>query len=214
MEHNQEYYFAKLQTLNLYDDFLFRMVMRDPEICRPVIEEILNIKIKKVEYIEEQKNVKNVYMGKGVRLDVYADDKAGSVFNLEMQAGNKGSLEKRARFYQSSLDIHLLKEGEDYKSLKDSYIIFICCFDSFKLDRYKYTFKNRCEEDYGLALNDGAYKIFLNTRGSKGNVSDDLKAFLKYTENTTSEFAESCESSLVKIINENVKKIKKNQEMG
>ncbi|MCD7905126.1 MAG: Rpn family recombination-promoting nuclease/putative transposase [Clostridiales bacterium] len=214
MEHNREYYFAKLQTLNLSDDFLFRMVMRNPEICTLVIEEVLNIKIRKIEYIEEQKDIKNVYRGKGVRLDVYADNDDGSVFNLEMQTDNKGGLEKRARYYQSGLDVHLLKEGEDYRNLKDNYVIFICCFDNFKLERYKYTFESFCTEDKELALKDGAYKIFLNTRGSRGEVSDDLKAFLKYIENTTNDFAEGCGSTLVKMINENVKKIKKNHEMG
>ncbi|MCD7777455.1 MAG: Rpn family recombination-promoting nuclease/putative transposase [Clostridiales bacterium] len=214
MEHNREYYFDKLQTLNLSDDFLFRTVMRNPEICREVIEEILEIKIKEIKYIEEQKDIKDVYKGKGVRLDVYVDDEESTVYNLEMQTDNRGNLEHRIRFYQSKIDTNLLKEGVDYKKLNKCYIIFICCFDYFRLGRYKYTFENICAEDTELKLNDGAYKIFLNTKGSIGDVSNNLKDFLKYIENSTDEFAKKSESRLVKKINDNINEIKKSQIMG
>ena len=39
-----------IQELNLADTFLFGKVMSDTEICRMVLEKILNIPIKKVEF--------------------------------------------------------------------------------------------------------------------------------------------------------------------
>ena len=45
---------------------------------------------------------------------------------------------------------------------------------------YKYTFENRAEENLDLKLGDGAITIFLNTKGTKGNVSENLKDLLSY----------------------------------
>ena len=39
-----------IQELNLADSFLFGKVMSDTEICRRVLEKILNVPIKKVEF--------------------------------------------------------------------------------------------------------------------------------------------------------------------
>lgn len=205
---------ALLQKLNLSNDFLFMHVMKDEEICKIVIEEILNIKIKKIVYAQNQFSIKEMYEDKGVRFDVYVNDDKGTIYNIEMQAKNTDDIPKRSRYYQSSIDVNSLQSGGIYRDLKDSFVVFICCFDIFGKDNYKYTFKNRCEEYPDLSLNDGTVKIFLNTRGTKGNISRTLKDFLKYTENSTDELAANSSSELVKRVHERVKTIKKSNEMG
>ena len=60
------------------------------------------------------------------------------------------------------------------------YIIFICTFPVFTGNRHKYTFRNVCIEDYDIALNDGATKLFLSTKGTQNDVSKPLQAFLDY----------------------------------
>ena len=42
----------KLQDLNLDDDFLFAKVMSDKEICRRVLEQILNIQIIEIKFLK------------------------------------------------------------------------------------------------------------------------------------------------------------------
>ncbi|MCC8097694.1 MAG: hypothetical protein LIO44_03870 [Eubacterium sp.] len=54
----------------------------------------------------------------------------------------------------------------------------------------------------------------MHNRGSICDIRDELKNFLIYTENSTDEFAESCNSCLVKAVNESVRNIKKSNEMG
>ena len=44
-----------IEQLNLDDDFLFAKVMSDKEICKKVLEKILNINIKDIEMPTEQK---------------------------------------------------------------------------------------------------------------------------------------------------------------
>lgn len=75
--------------------------------------------------------IKHSYDGKGVRLDVYAADDEKTVYDIEMQATSNKNLPKRSRYYQGMIDLNLIKKGEDYKTLRKSYIIFICIFDPF-----------------------------------------------------------------------------------
>ena len=100
-----------IQELNLEDDFLFGKVMSDNEICRKVLEKILNVPIKKVEFLVTQKTIDILLDGKGIRLDVYVNDEQGTVYSVEMQRGRKRELPKRTRFYQGNIDSDLLSSG-------------------------------------------------------------------------------------------------------
>ena len=56
-------------------------------------------------------------------------------------------------------------------------------FDLFGYGLYRYTFQMKCEEVPELKLDDGATRIFLNTRGKHPElVSPELIEFLKYME--------------------------------
>lgn len=92
------------------------------------------------------------------------------MYDTEAQKKNKGrkSTCRRSRFYQALVDVNLMKPGEDdFRKLNDTYIIFICPFDLFGHKKYKYTFRMKCDEVAGLEMDDGAVRIFLNTRGKK-----------------------------------------------
>ncbi len=118
----------------------------------------------------------------GIRMDVYADDEAGTVFDVEMQTRQDvaDELPKRSRYYQSQMDLGLLKPGEHYRNLPNSYVIFICTFDPFGEAYYRYTFQEQCQES-GRLLEDGSYKIFLSTEGrNDSQVPEELIAFMRY----------------------------------
>lgn len=89
-----------IKELNLEDDFLFAKVMSDKEICRKVLEKILNISIKEVVLPTAQRTIDILFEGKGIRLDVYVNDDKGTVYNVEMQRGRKRELPKRSRYYR------------------------------------------------------------------------------------------------------------------
>ena len=77
-------------------------------------------------------------------------------------------------------DLNIIDKGEDYTSLKKSYVIFICTYDPFGAGRYVYTFENQCQEDGSIYLGDDATKIILNTEGTIGDISEDLKDTLDF----------------------------------
>lgn len=92
---------------------------------------------------------------------------------------------------------HSLASGEDYGTLKDVYIIIILPYDPFDRDRIIYTIRNMCEEDPSMPYEDGARTIFLYTKGTKGNISKELRELLHYMEDT--EEKNAVNSSLQKI---------------
>ena len=183
--------------LDLTDSFIFSKVMTDEKLCKKLLEIILGIDILKIEYIEAEKDMKFAPDGKGVRLDVYVDDKQGTVYDIEMQAIDTKELPKRSRYYQSMIDLTVLEKGEDYHALKKSYVIFICMSDVFGRGRYVYTFRNTCVEDVGLELGDDATKIFLNPYG-KGEINEELSEFFKYLREhkPTDEFTKALDDSV------------------
>lgn len=174
-------YIKSFDELTFQDNFIFQKVMLKKHICKAVLERLLDISIKDIVYIHEEKNLDVRWDTKSVRLDVFVNDDKGTVFNIEMQTSkDMEELVKRTRFYQSILDMYHIQKGQKYTTLNDSYIIFICTFPVFTDNRHKYTFKNVCIEDHDIALNDGATKLFLSTKGTQNDVSKPLQAFLDY----------------------------------
>ena len=144
----------KWNEATIQNNFIFGKTMEIyPELCRKLIEIILKIKVLRIDYPEREKNIELRTDSKGVRLDVYVQDKnCNRSFNLEMQISDIDNLAKRMRYYQSLIDLDNLKHGQHYNSLGESYIIFICPFDKFQKERHMYTFQNRCKEDTSLSL--------------------------------------------------------------
>ena len=197
-----------IQGLNLEDDFLFAKVMSDKEICKELLEKILDIEIEKVEMVEEQKTIDLLLESKGIRLDVYVRDENNTIYNVEMQRGKHKNLPKRLRYYQGSIDLDLISKGEDYRKLAKSFVIFICTFDLFNKGRHKYTFQNVCLEDTNIKLDDEAQRIILNSRGIMKDLSEELLEFLEYVEKSTDDVAKSAKGNLVKNIHKRVNSVK------
>ena len=170
----------ELEDLTIVDDFMFGAVMSNSKLCKLLLEMILETKIKRIEYPELQKTIDKQYGSKGVRLDVYVEDDESTVYNIEIQMSRKKSLPKRTRYYQGMIDLNIIDSGEEYAKLKKSYVIFICTYDPFGEGRYIYTFENRCLQNLDLALGDEAIKIILNTKGTVGDIDDELKETLRF----------------------------------
>lgn len=96
---------SKEQLLRLYkpvtirDDLMFGTVMRDPKYCKPFLETILGVKIRKIEYPERQKTIGLSIHAKSIRMDVYVEDDQHTVYDVEMQTGQNSNLPKRSRYY-------------------------------------------------------------------------------------------------------------------
>ena len=194
------------ENLRISNDFMFAKVMRNPELCKGMLERLLDIQIDHIEYPEEQKVIDLSKDSKSVRLDVYLKDEKGTVYNIEIQTTNKRNLPKRTRYYAGMIDLNAIEKGADYSELPQSFVIFICTFDAFGKGRWRYTFENRCNEDPEIFLEDGTTKIFFHTNGTKGNISEEAKNILKFIADNTAE------DDFTEKLAREVQKIKENKE--
>ena len=170
------------EELGLSDDFLFCKIMQsNPDLCKELAELVLSRKIGKIISIDKQKPIEITRDGKGVRFDVYMEDDASTVYDIEMQTTRSTELPKRMRYYQSMIDLNLIERGSQYKELKKSYIIFICLENPYaESGLHKYSIKSVCEEDPSLDFRDDIHKIILSARGDRQDVSEGMMSFLSY----------------------------------
>ena len=191
-----------IDELTIMNDVVFGVVMRQEKYCKPLLEFILGIKIKKIVYENDQETISApVIKAKSIRLDVYVEDDAGTVYDIEVQTTNKYNVGKRTRYYQSMIDVRVLDKGQDYRKLKKSFVIFICNYDPFGKSRLIYTFRNRCDEDYSIILPDEASKIIINTKGTIGDISDELRAVIQYMDSgsATTEYTKSLDEEVATV---------------
>lgn len=189
------------KELSFTDDFLFYNIMQNnPDICKELVELLLDRKVGKVAYSETQKSIDLALEQKGVRLDVYFEDDLSTAYNIEMQTSNTGNLPKRSRYYQGTVDLNMISSGAGYDELKTSYIIFINTFDLFGKGFPKYTFENICQESSDLHLDDGAVKVFINAKSTIPGMSPELQGFLRYLcgENPDTPLTDRIQNEVVK----------------
>lgn len=205
-----------LNKLNLTDRFLFEEVMEDPLAHQEALGIILGRDVPLLTQNEAEKELRISPEARSVRLDIFSMDEDRAVYNTEMQKQRRADLSKRSRYYQSLVDISLLEPGiPDYSQLNESYLIMITPFDLFGCGKYRYTFRAVCEEEPGCVLEDGATRIFLNTRGTNDDeVSQELVEFLHYLEHTTDEAAEHAGSERIRRIHDRVRKVRNSEEVG
>ncbi|WP_024466402.1 Rpn family recombination-promoting nuclease/putative transposase [Treponema pedis] len=189
--------------LTIADDFMFCKVMQNKEVCKTFLEMTLAGKIGKITHLSPQNEIITGFEAKSIRLDILAKDETGKTYDIEMQAVNEYNLPKRMRYYQAAIDILFLDKGEHYSNLNDSYIIFLCLFDSVGKDKPVYTFENICLEDRETLLNDGTKKIIINANAFKKAEDKNLRGFLEYvkTGKVTTEFTGRIEKMIEKVKN-------------
>ena len=104
----------KYEELDITDPFIFAKVMSEKELCKPLLENILNIKIRDIVYVDYEETIQMTAKSKGIRLDIYVEDDDNTVFNLEMQTTTYKELPKRSRYYQGIIDLNMIEKGESY----------------------------------------------------------------------------------------------------
>ena len=168
--------------LEFKDAPMFGRVMRNEELCKQVLEVILNIEIDHIEYLNTEQEISAYNDARGVRLDVYlkASDK---VFDIEMQTTDT-PYGKRMRYYQSAIDSSLLNKGEDYTKLVESYIIFISTQDPFGKDIPLYTIERRCMETDIVDNFDDSHWLILNTTAWDKDTDKARSELLQYIQNS------------------------------
>ena len=172
------------EELRFTDDFMFGKVMEDKELCRQVLECLLEYPVGELQDIQPEREFRYTLDGKPIRLDVYTKSR-DTVYDAEMQNLNHKSvkdleLPRRSRFYQSMMDGDYLQKGVSYRKLPEGKILFICTFDPFGKGQARYIFENRCEAEPELLLQDGTMKIFYNCTARTEQLPENIRALYEY----------------------------------
>ena len=204
----------RLQDLTIKDNFMFCAVMSEEENCIGFLEMVLGFPIAKIDVSYERNMVYHPEY-KGIRLDVYAKDETNKHYNVEMQVRREISIEKRARYYHSQMDMELLLAGISYEELPDTFVIFICDYDPFGKGLYCYTCRTKCEEDASLEYEDGCRTIYLSTKGKdEEKVPKSLVRFLKFVAADIEQSDQDFEDDYVEQLQKSIHTVKESREMG
>ena len=167
------------KNLPLSNAFMFGEVMRDESICKLFLEELLGCKIAKLKFINKEYDLADTKYSHGIRLDVYLADANNTHYDIEMQ-NSVEALERRCRYYQAGIDRRTLEKNAKYRDLPESYIIFVCNYDPYKLGYARYE-RVMYIKDTDLVYDDGSHVIFLNTHYTKvGNTPKAITEYLDY----------------------------------
>lgn len=193
-----------VDSLTLFDDY-FMSVIFDKNIpaTELVIRIILGRKDIRVKSVTSQRTLKSPFIeGKGVRLDILAEDAAHKCYNIEVQRDEKDASPKRARFHSSMVDSRMLKAGQKFNELTDSYVIFITEKDYYRGGLPIYTIDRQIKET-DRSFEDGSHIIYVN--GSYEG-DDDIGRLMQDFKQTESEKMHN------KILADNVRYVKGEKE--
>ncbi len=170
------------ESLTIRSDFLFYKVMEShPDLLLQLLQRLFpKLEIEGISFPYAQRYAKITEDGKGSRLDIIVKTLQGEIINLEMQVRSIKNMPKRTRFYSSILDLVLLDSGEEYNKLPASYIVFLCPFDPFGIDMYRYSFERRCIEAPNIVLNDDLKIVFFNASSKQPEIPESLRSFFLY----------------------------------
>ena len=160
-----------IADMTLFDDILMSQVFDENiKAVTLLLNVILKRKDMEVITAKTQQEYKSPFQsGRSIRLDIYAKDRDGKVYDIEVQQASEGADPHRARFHSGRIDSKMLMESQKFTDLRDSYVIFFTRKDVMKGNLPLYHFDRVCREN-GKLFGDGSHIIYVN--GSYKDVSD------------------------------------------
>ena len=169
----------KLAQADFTDDVMFELVMSQLEICRKFLKAVLpQLDFTKIKVVD-QSHLKTDYLSKAGRLDIHCTDAYGNQFDIELQMTNEHKVAQRAKYYHALMTNHMLTAGENYQSLKETYVIFLCPFNPLAIEQQRAVGHYRMISEEGDYLNDGTHTLILNASSDWEGVSDELKGIFQ-----------------------------------
>ena len=158
-----------IEKLCLLDDNLMTLVFdRNIEATELLLNIILQRDDLKVLEAVAQREYKNPMSGgRSITIDIYARDGNGKIYDIEVQRASSGADVHRARFHSSMIDTKMLKAGQEFQEIHDSYVIFITASDVMGAGRSLYHI-DRVIKETGTYFGDGSHIIYVN-----GSYKDD-----------------------------------------
>lgn len=180
MAHKQTNSWRKaFDDLTFTDDYLFKRIMQNGEICKRVLQVLLGKRITRIVSLETEKEVTLEFFAHGVRFDVYVEGSDEAV-DIEMQTYREADLAARMRRNHAQLDLLTMDKDNPAGAAKATCVIFICTFDPFRRGLPVYSFSWREETHLDLTLGDKSRRIVYNAPAWESCSNEELSSFLRY----------------------------------
>ncbi len=167
-ERQHEEDLQRIRGFRLIDDDFMNACLMDN---LPATELILRIVLEDtgitVTDVKTQYLIKSL-TGRDVWLDVKAKDVRGRRLNIEIQRDDRGAGRKRARYHSSVLDSHLLKPGQDFDDLPETYVVFITENDVLGGNMPIYHIERKIVEMDNDVFGDEEHIIYVNGASEDG----------------------------------------------
>ena len=106
------------------------------DLLKEFLEEIVGIKIKKIDIQKEVELNKSHTKEKVGRLDLRVKINENIIVIIEMQLEDKCKMNKRAMYYAGKIMGNSLEEGQTYNQIKDMYVISILNYNMLETEEY------------------------------------------------------------------------------
>ncbi len=152
-----------VDDMDLFDDDLMSMVFdgNHPATGLPLKIILKRDDITVISVVGQREFQNLVVGGRDIRLDILAKDSTGKYYNIEVQKKPEGAHVRRARFNSSMMDSRMLKAGQEFSELRDSYMVFITKTDIFGYGIPIYMVNRRFEE-IDVPFQDGSHIVYIN----------------------------------------------------
>ena len=160
----------RIRAFRLIDDDFMQVCFQENIPCTELVLRIIMGKPDlKVLSVRTQKLLKSLG-GHSICLDIAATDSEGREFDIEIQRRDDGAIPRRARYILSLMDASALKEGDDFRNLPETIVIFITEHDVLKGGKPLYVIE-RCILGEDRLFGDGSRIIYVNGE-MRGNGTD------------------------------------------
>lgn len=162
------------------DDLVFGHIMSNKKNCLELLQRIFpELHLTKVNVISQYDG--NIGLeAKNIRLDVWAQNDQGRVYDIEMQTTRKNDLEERMMYYAMNLNRFTLKTGQSYDQLKSSYVVFLCTFDPYDQGKSVYDFGYFDKRTKKIEFKTGTHVKVFNSKGNNHDLNQKMVDFLDY----------------------------------
>ena len=150
-----------IASLTLMDDLFMQVVLEEQACTEYILQTIMDNTSLKLKEQRLQKRLSNLH-GRAVVLDCLCTDDKGLLYNIEVQNSSAGAIPKRARYHAALMDTHILKKGEKFSKLPESYVIFITDKDVLGEGEQLYQIE-RVIRKSGNLFKDGSHILYFNT---------------------------------------------------
>ena len=156
-----------IASLTLMDDLFMQVVLEEQACTEYILQTILDNSSLKLKEQRLQKRLPNLH-GRALVLDCLCTDDKGLLYNIEVQNSSAGAIPKRARYHAALLDTHILRKGQNFSKLPESYVIFIIDKDVLGEGEQLYRIE-RVITKSGSFFRDGSHILYFNTARQEDN---------------------------------------------